>query len=166
VDRFCEAGKQMTTLPRTRRVARRAVHERNRSGRQRGRQAAVIWYGLPDLNWPGLFLQRGAAGNGSLPRQACLCPRPDQAGRVRRRRCARQSLLVPDVHAFPGHIAYDPLSRSELVMPLNDARATVGVLDLDGPLPSRFDAVDHAACEELVRLYMAHHRPAGAPNRG
>jgi GAF domain-containing protein len=71
-------------------------------------------------------------------------------------------VLVPDVHDFPGHIACDPNSRSELVVPLLPAFAekageVLGVLDLDSPLRARFDAVDQAGCEQLAALFVDHH---------
>ncbi len=59
---------------------------------------------------------------------------------------------VDDVHAFSGHIACDSASRSELVVPLADAGVLIGVIDLDSPLPARFDAADLAGCLELARL--------------
>jgi len=68
------------------------------------------------------------------------------------------TVLVPDVHDFPGHIACDPASRSELVVPLLPAFGEVlGVLDLDSPLLARFDEVDREGCEQLVALFVGHH---------
>jgi 4-carboxymuconolactone decarboxylase len=68
-----------------------------------------------------------------------------------------ESVVVSDVHEFPGHIACDPDSRSELVVPLVEDGMVLGVLDLDSPVLGRFDAADRAGCEELVALYVAHH---------
>ena len=68
------------------------------------------------------------------------------------------TVLVPDVHDFPGHIACDPESRSELVVPLIEAGEVSGVLDLDSPLIARFDEIDQAGCEQLVALFVDHHR--------
>jgi GAF domain-containing protein len=59
------------------------------------------------------------------------------------------------VNAFPGHIACDTASRSELVIPLVDGETLVGVLDLDSPLPGRFDQDDRAGCETLAAIYLA-----------
>ena len=67
-------------------------------------------------------------------------------------------MLVPDVHQFPGHIACDPTSRSELVVPLIEAGTVSGVLDLDSPLPARFDEDDRIGCQRLVALFVDHHR--------
>ena len=72
------------------------------------------------------------------------------------------TVLVQDVHDFPGHIACDPNSRSELVVPLRPVLAgmfgeVLGVLDLDSPLLARFDEVDQAGCERLAALFVDHH---------
>jgi GAF domain-containing protein len=68
----------------------------------------------------------------------------------------RRSVLVPDVHDFPGHIACDMDSRSELVVPLIRGETLLGVLDLDSPLPARFDAADQAGCETLAAIIVRH----------
>jgi GAF domain-containing protein len=68
------------------------------------------------------------------------------------------TVLVPNVHAFAGHIACDPVSCSELVVPLLESREVSGVLDLDSPLVGRFDEVDQMGCERLTALYVDHHR--------
>jgi len=74
-------------------------------------------------------------------------------------------VLVADVHEFPGHIACDPASRSELVLPLIEEDAVTGVFDLDSPLLARFDESDRQGCEQLVAVFVDHHRqnppPAG-----
>jgi GAF domain-containing protein len=68
------------------------------------------------------------------------------------------TVLVPDVHGFPGHIACDPDSRSELVVPLIEDGSVLGVLDLDSPLPARFDELDRDGCEQLVAVLLVHQR--------
>ena len=67
-------------------------------------------------------------------------------------------VLVPHVHDFPGHIACDPESRSELVVPLIQDDNVLGVLDLDSPLPARFDQLDCDGCEQLVAALLVHNR--------
>ena len=67
----------------------------------------------------------------------------------------QESIVVPDVHAFPGHIACDSASRSELVVPLIKDGRVLGVLDLDSPNPNRFDDEDRQGCETLVRIFLA-----------
>ena len=68
----------------------------------------------------------------------------------------RRSLMVADVAAFPGHIACDMASRSELVVPMLAADGVLGVLDLDSPVLARFDAEDQAGCELLVSIITRH----------
>jgi GAF domain-containing protein len=67
----------------------------------------------------------------------------------------RQTLLVPDVHAFPGHIACDTASRSEIAVPLIVDGALLGVLDIDSPRPGRFDEADARGLESLTALFVA-----------
>ena len=113
--------------------------------------AALIFQALPDLNWAGFYLWRGD-GLVLGPFQgkpACVriaAGRGVCGGAVAQRR----SLVVADVHAFPGHIACDAASRSELVVPMLLGEQMVGVLDLDSPLPGRFNEEDQAGCERLV----------------
>ena len=68
---------------------------------------------------------------------------------------ARRSVIVPDVHAFPGHIACDSASRSELVVPVLRGGGLLGVLDLDSPLPARFTEADARGLEEIVLAFVA-----------
>lgn len=67
----------------------------------------------------------------------------------------RRPLVVADVHAFPGHIACDPVSRSELVVPMMVGEEIIGVLDLDSPVPGRFDQADRVGCERLVATLLS-----------
>ena len=67
----------------------------------------------------------------------------------------KSSVLVEDVHAFPGHIACDSASNSELVVPLLRDGAVLGVIDLDSPRTGRFDEADRAGIEEVARLFVA-----------
>lgn len=127
--------------------------------------AALIYGGLADLNWAGFYFRRGDAlvlgpfqGKPACPRLAI------GRGVCGTAAARRESVLVAEVDDFPGHIACDPDSRSELVVPLVEAGEVVGVLDLDSPLAARFDAADQAGCERLAALFAAHHRrsPAAA----
>ena len=117
--------------------------------------AALIFHGLPDLNWAGCYFLRGE--------ELVLGPFQGQPACVRiamgRGVCGtaalrRASVLVPDVHEFPGHIACDSASRSELVVPMIDGERLVGVFDLDSPRLNRFDATDQAGVESAVQLLM------------
>ena len=117
--------------------------------------SALIYQILPDLNWSGFYFMRGS--------ELVLGPFQGKTACVRiavgRGVCGtaverKVSIVVPDVHAFPGHIACDSASRSELVVPLiKDGRA-IGVLDLDSPHPNRFDEEDREGCERLVQIYL------------
>ncbi|HXC30188.1 MAG TPA: GAF domain-containing protein [Stellaceae bacterium] len=117
--------------------------------------AALIYHGLPDLNWAGFyFTQGGELVLGPFQgRPACV--RILWGSGVCGAAAARgATVLVPDVHEFPGHIACDPVSQSELVVPLVEGGRVTGVLDLDSPKLARFDAEDQAGCEALVRIFL------------
>ena len=117
--------------------------------------AALVYHGLPDLNWAGFyFAQGGELVLGPFQGQPA-CVRIAWGAGVCGAAAARgESVLVPDVHEFPGHIACDPVSRSELVVPLVEGRRVTGVLDLDSPKLARFDAEDRDGCEALVRVFL------------
>jgi L-methionine (R)-S-oxide reductase len=66
----------------------------------------------------------------------------------------RETIVVADIHEFPGHIACDPDSRSELVVPLLKGGRLLGVLDLDSPVRGRFDDADREGCEHLVAIFL------------
>jgi GAF domain-containing protein len=115
--------------------------------------AALIWETLPDLNWAGFY--RNVGGELVLGpfqgRPACI--RIDFGSGV----CGvaaetRQVQRVEDVNAFPGHIACDSASASELVVPIVRDGELVAVLDLDSPRKGRFTAEDEAGCIELARI--------------
>jgi len=121
--------------------------------------AALIYHGLPDLNWAGLYFRRGQElVLGPFQGKPACVRIPLGKGVCGTAASRAATVLVPDVHDFPGHIACDPVSRSELVVPLIEAGAVSGVLDLDSPLFARFDEIDQAGCEQLVALFVDHHR--------
>lgn len=114
--------------------------------------AALIWHAMDDLNWAGFYLMR--AGRLTLgPFQGKLACIHIPLGRGVCGTAARdnQTQRVPDVHAFPGHIACDGASRSEIVVPLRQHGQVVGVLDIDSPLPDRFSEADQAGLEAVAR---------------
>ncbi len=115
--------------------------------------AALLWQYLPDLNWAGFYRAiDGALVLGPFQgKPACI--RIDFGkGVCGAAAASRHTQLIDDVHAFPGHIACDAASRSELVVPIVHAGKLIAVLDLDSPSPARFDADDAAGCEALARL--------------
>jgi GAF domain-containing protein len=119
--------------------------------------SALIYHGLPELNWAGFYLLKGEGELVLGPFQgkpACIRI-PLGRGVCGTAAQRRETMLVPDVHAFPGHIACDAASRSELVVPLLRDGRVIGVLDLDSPLPNRFDAEDQAGIEALAALWVA-----------
>ncbi len=118
--------------------------------------AALVPHGVPGLNWTGFYFIQS---DGSLllgPFQGKpACVRIGAGKGVCGAAAARlQSIRVGDVHAFPGHIACDATTRSELVIPLIDGDRLLGVLDLDSPLPGRFDDRDQIGLERLASLYV------------
>jgi L-methionine (R)-S-oxide reductase len=119
--------------------------------------AALLYELLPDLNWAGFYFLRGE--------ELVLGPFQGRVACVRialgRGVCGsaareRRTIVVPDVHAFPGHIACDARSRSEIVVPLLDGDQLLGVLDLDSPLEARFDQDDADGLATAVQLLLKH----------
>ncbi|HUB85098.1 MAG TPA: GAF domain-containing protein [Rhizomicrobium sp.] len=117
--------------------------------------AALIYGGLDDLNWAGFYLMKqGELVLGPFQgRPACvrIALGKGVCGTAAKR---GETVIVDDVEAFPGHIACDAASRSEIVVPLSKNGALIGVLDLDAPIPSRFDAQDRAGLETLAQLWL------------
>lgn len=138
--------------------------------------AALLYDQLPGLNWAGFYLYKGdeLVLGPFQGRPACVRIRPGR-GVCGTAFSRRETVVVPDVHHFSGHIACDPASRSEIVVPLivggsgrqpaavigeqgKDGRDTwvAGVLDLDSPEPGRFDEADARGLGELVRILIPH----------
>ncbi|MGV3480055.1 MAG: GAF domain-containing protein [Sphingobium sp.] len=118
--------------------------------------AAVIWEYLPDLNWAGFYRLIGdTLVLGPFQGKAACIRIAIGAGVCGTAAATRETQLVADVHAFPGHIACDAASASELVVPIVRDGGLLGVLDLDSPLPGRFDDADAAGCEALAALLAA-----------
>ena len=115
--------------------------------------SALIMETVPDLNWAGFYLMR----NGSLVvgpfqgKPACIHIAPGRGvcGTAVER---DQTILVPDVHQFPGHIACDSASRSEIVIPVRREGKIMAVLDMDSPIPERFSQEDRQGLECLTGL--------------
>ena len=114
--------------------------------------AALLWDSLPDLNWAGFY--RNIGGElvlGPFQGRAACIRIPFGKGVCGTAAATLQPQCVEDVHAFPGHIACDSASQSELVVPIISGGRLTAVLDLDSPVPGRFDPVDLEHCAELVR---------------
>ena len=124
--------------------------------------AALLWEFLPELNWAGFYRVAPAKAGGAselvlgpfVGRPACIripfgtgvCGAAAQSGATQ---------LVSDVHAFPGHIACDAASQSELVVPVLRDGMVIAVIDLDSPRPARFSLVDATGIEALAQLLSA-----------
>lgn len=118
--------------------------------------AALLWYGLPDLNWVGFYFARD---NGLLlgpfqGKPACVRI-PWGKGVCGTAAVSRQTLIVTDVHAFDGHIACDSASNAEVVVPLIADGEVLGVLDLDSPVFGRFDEIDAAGLQAIAQVWVA-----------
>ena len=118
--------------------------------------AALLWQYLPDLNWAGFYRMvggelvlgpfQGRAACIRIPLGKGVCGAAALSGEVQ---------CVDDVHTFPGHIACDADSRSELVAPIIRDGKVIAVIDLDSPVPSRFDATDIVGITALASLMAA-----------
>ena len=119
--------------------------------------SALIYQEVPDLNWAGFYFVEGEDQLLLGPFQGKVaCMRiPFSKGVCGAAARERRTQRVEDVHAFPGHIACDAASRSELVVPLVQGGRLIGVLDLDSPHPARFSAADQAGIEALVEAFLA-----------
>lgn len=119
--------------------------------------AALLFWSLPQLNWAGFYLVEAERGDlllGPFQGKPACVRIPVGRGVCGTAAARRETVVVPDVHAFPGHIACDSASNSEIVVPVLRGNRLVGVLDLDSPVPGRFDAEDAAGLERLVRVFV------------
>jgi len=118
--------------------------------------AATIWQHLPDINWAGFyFLKDGELVLGPFHGKPA-CVRIAMGQGVCGTAAARKAtVVVPDVHKFPGHIACDGASNSEIVVPLIREGRLIGVLDIDSPRLGRFADADRAGCEAVAAAYVA-----------
>lgn len=116
--------------------------------------AALLYHRIEHVNWSGFYFRQGE--------ELVLGPFQGKPACVRiamgRGVCGtaavrRQTIVVPDVHEFPGHIACDAASNAEVVVPILEGDRIVGVLDLDSPVPHRFDAADGDGLEQVVAVF-------------
>jgi GAF domain-containing protein len=113
--------------------------------------AALIWQYVPDLNWAGFYrVIDGELVLGPFQGQTACIRIAIGKGVCGTAAATGETQRVADVHAFPGHIACDAASRSELVIPIIQNGKVIAVLDLDSPHPDRFQAEDQAGLEILV----------------
>ena len=117
--------------------------------------SSLLFHSLPDLNWAGFYLNRhGELVLGPFHGEPACVRIALGKGVCGTAAAERQTIIVDNVHEFPGHIACDSASNSEIVVPLISGDELLGVLDLDSPSLSRFDETDARGLNELVRLFL------------
>ncbi len=127
--------------------------------------AALIYHTLPDLNWAGFYLHKqGELVLGPFQGKPACVRIPWGQGVCGTAAKQQKTIVVADVHLFPGHIACDPASNSEIVVPMEYEGSVWGVLDLDSPFEGRFSSLDQLYLERLVGILHKHvrWRAAGA----
>jgi L-methionine (R)-S-oxide reductase len=118
--------------------------------------SALLMQTLPDLNWAGFYLLKGSdLVLGPFQGKVACVRIPVGKGVCGTAAARRATVVVPDVHAFPGHIACDSASNSEIVIPLLCEGRLLGVLDLDSPKLNRFDADDAHGLERSVEILLS-----------
>ena len=118
--------------------------------------SSLLYYSLPDLNWVGFYLSKGDELVLGPFQGKPACVRIAMGKGVCGTAAAqRQTILVDNVHDFPGHIACDSASNSEIVVPLIKHERLIGVLDLDSPSFARFDEEDARGLNELAEIFVA-----------
>lgn len=140
--------------------ARALLHGERNAVANAANLASLIFHTLPGLNWVGFyFLDRRGVKGGELVlgpfqgKPACIRI-PLGKGVCGTAAALHETVVVPDVHAFPGHIACDSASNSEIVVPLMRAGKVLGVLDLDSPQRGRFDDVDRQGLEIVAAIWV------------
>ncbi|TLP61082.1 MULTISPECIES: GAF domain-containing protein [Pseudomonas] len=117
--------------------------------------SAFLYNQVDDLNWAGFYLNRNEElVLGPFQGQVACVRIPFSKGVCGAAAATRQTQRVDDVHAFPGHIACDSASNSELVIPLVKHGRLIGVLDLDSPKLARFSAADQVGLERLAAIFL------------
>ena len=115
--------------------------------------SALLWESLPDLNWAGFYLVRGGQlVLGPFQGKTACIHIPAGKGVCGTAMAEDRTVLVPNVHEFPGHIACDSASNSEIVIPIHAGGHVVGVLDIDSPLLNRFSEADREGLEAFAKI--------------
>ena len=118
--------------------------------------AALVWEALPAINWAGFYLARGGElVLGPFQGRPSCVRIPFGKGVCGTAAVSRETVVVEDVNRFPGHIACDAASRSEIVVPLLRGERLVGVLDVDAPKVARFDGEDRIGLEAVAAIVSA-----------
>ena len=115
--------------------------------------SALLWHSMTDLNWAGFYLMEGGQlVLGPFQGKTACIEIPVGKGVCGTAVAQKATQLVPDVHQFPGHIACDCASNSEIVVPIFKNGEVVAVLDIDSPSLGRFDETDRAGLEQFVKV--------------
>jgi len=115
--------------------------------------AALLWDTLENINWAGFYLTEGGKlVLGPFQGKPACIEIPWGKGVCGTAAAENRTQLVPDVHAFPGHIACDSASRSEIVVPLHEGERVAGVLDIDSPVLNRFTEKDREGLEAFANI--------------
>ena len=115
--------------------------------------SALLYHTLPELNWAGFYLLKGnTLVLGPFQGKPACIEIPLGKGVCGTAAAENRTVRVEDVHRFPGHIACDSASNSEIVIPIHRAGAVVGVLDIDSPVLSRFSPQDQEGLEAFVEI--------------
>lgn len=115
--------------------------------------SAAIWQAMENINWAGFYLmEQGKLVLGPFQGKPACIEIPFGRGVCGTAAAEKRTVLVEDVHQFPGHIACDSASNSEIVVPIFKGEAVYGVLDIDSPYYARFTKEDQQGLEELVRV--------------
>jgi len=120
--------------------------------------ASLLYWSLPEVNWAGFYFVEPGSGDlvvGPFQGKPACVRIPLGKGVCGTAAANRRTLVVADVHEFPGHIACDAASNSEVVVPILAGERLLGVLDIDSPQRARFDAADGRGLEQLVAVYLA-----------
>ncbi len=135
--------------------ARALVHGENDRIANAANLSALVYHALPQLNWVGFYFFDGTELVVGPFQGLPACVRiPLHKGVCGAAARSRQTQRVDDVDAFPGHIACDSASRSELVVPLLRGDVLIGVFDIDSPLLARFDADDQYGLEAIAQVFV------------
>lgn len=122
--------------------------------------ASLLYHSLPDVNWTGFYLLKGEElVLGPFQGKPACIRIPIGRGVCGTAAARRETVLVEDVDMFPGHIACDSASRSEIVIPIIVRNQLYGVLDLDSPRPARFTMEDQLGLEKLIDIWICETMP-------
>ena len=117
--------------------------------------SSIVYHALPDVNWTGFYFRHGSELILGPFQGHPACVRIEVGKGVCGLAAAQlETIIVPNVHEFPGHIACDPASNSEIVVPVFDGQHCLGVLDLDSPQLGRFDEQDAEGLNELLTIFV------------